>query len=298
MERINIMATRHSAFYSPLLVTIAGGFLQKEGLEPHYSVATPEQTVPGTLRSGETHVGQFAVGASFADLEQGKAIDLVHFAQINRMDGFFLAGRKQEPDFKWQNLIGKTVLVDHLFQPLATFRYVLHQQGIDESAVKIVDAGSVEEMDKAFRNGEGDYVQQQGPFPQQLAHDGVGYPVAAMGEAVGPLAFSSLCTTREWTETDMASAFMRAYRQGSQFALESTAEEIAQLEASFFPEIEKEVLIQTIATYQGMGTWSKDPVIDRQAYEHLLEVFLYAGLISKAHAYESCITTPPESSAS
>jgi NitT/TauT family transport system substrate-binding protein len=214
------------------------------------------------------------------------------------MDGFFLAGRKQEPDFSWRNLIGKTVLVDHLFQPLAMFRYVLHQQGIEESAVKIVDAGSVEEMDKAFRNGEGDYVQQQGPFPQQLAHDGVGYPVTAMGEAVGPLAFSSLCTTREWTETDMASAFMRAYRQGSQFALESTAEEIAQLEASFFPEIEKEVLIQTIATYQGMGTWCKDPVIDRQAYEHLLEVFLYAGLISQTYAYDSCITTPPQSGAS
>jgi hypothetical protein len=34
-----ITALRHSAFYSPLLATIAGGFLPEEGLEPVYRPA-------------------------------------------------------------------------------------------------------------------------------------------------------------------------------------------------------------------------------------------------------------------
>jgi len=32
----------------------------------------------------------------------------------------------------------------------------------------VINAGSVEEIDAAFRRGSGDYVHQQGPAPQQL----------------------------------------------------------------------------------------------------------------------------------
>ena len=36
---INIQFTRFSAFYSPLIATISGGFLREEGLVPHHSIA-------------------------------------------------------------------------------------------------------------------------------------------------------------------------------------------------------------------------------------------------------------------
>ncbi|MCU7829426.1 MAG: ABC transporter substrate-binding protein [Candidatus Thiodiazotropha sp. (ex Myrtea sp. 'scaly one' KF741663)] len=295
MEKINIMALRHSAFYSPLLTTISGGFLKAEGLEANYSVATPERTVPDAIRNGEVHLAQSAVATSFAELEQSQTIDIVHFAQINRLDGFFIAGRQPDPDFSWEQLNGKEILVDHLFQPLAMFRYALNQLGVDESCVKITDAGSVEAMDKAFRDGQGDYVHQQGPFPQQLEKEGLGHVVASVGEIVGPVAFSSLCATREWLQNDMAKAFMQAYREASRFVLETSAEEIASLEASFFPNIDREVLVQTISTYQRMGNWSPDPQIDQAAYDHLLDVYLFSGLITQRHPYENCAVLPPES---
>jgi NitT/TauT family transport system substrate-binding protein len=294
LERINIMALRHSAFYTPLLITISGGFLKAEGLEAEYSVATPHRSVPDALRKGEAHLAQSAVATSFADLERGEPIDIFHFAQINRLDGFFIAGRQAESDFNWKALEGREILVDHLFQPLAMFRYALHKLGVDESRVKIVDAGSVEEMDRAFRDGSGDYVHLQGPYPQQLAKDGVGQLLASVGEVVGPLAFSSLCATREWLATDMAKAFMRAYRQACRFVLETPAKEIAALEADFFSSIERSVLIDTIATYQRMGNWSAEPLIDRPAYAHLQDVFLFSGLITRHHPYENCIAPLPD----
>ena len=43
-EEIRIEFTRFSAFYSPLIATIAGGFLAEEGLAPKHSVA-PAGTV-------------------------------------------------------------------------------------------------------------------------------------------------------------------------------------------------------------------------------------------------------------
>ena len=294
MAQINIMALRHSAFYSPLLMSISGGFLQDEGLEPRYDVATPSNPVNDTIRSGKAHLSQSAVATSFEALEQDEPCDIVHFAQINERDGFFIAGRKPEPDFDWKNLQGKEVLVDHFFQPMAMFRYALHKQGVDENQIRIIDAGNVDAIDRAFRAGAGDYVHQQGPAPQQLEKDGIAHVVASVGEAVGPVAFSSLCASREWLETDMALAFMRAYRAARQYVIEAPAEEIAHKEADFFPGIDKDVLSDTIATYQKLGCWSPDPAISQEAYNNLLDVFLYSGLISQRYPYNACVISPPD----
>src|SRR5258708_36633998 len=91
-------------------------------------------------------------------------------------------------------------------------------------------------MDGAFRRGEGDYIHQQGPAPQQLEHDRVGHVVASGGQAIGPLAFSSLAATRAWLQTDMARRFMRAYRKARAWLLATPPARVAQPEAPFFQE--------------------------------------------------------------
>ncbi|MDH5181854.1 MAG: ABC transporter substrate-binding protein, partial [Gammaproteobacteria bacterium] len=274
---INIMSLRHSAFYSPLLVCISGGYLHDEGLEPHYEVQTPGRTVVDTIRSGETHLAQSAAAVSFADLEAGREVDIVHFAQINERDGFFLAGREPKADFVWQDLIGKEVLVDHFFQPLAMFKYALHRQGIPFDAIKVIDAGDVAAIDQAFRSGRGDFVHQQGPAPQQMEQDGIAHVAAAVGDAIGPVAFSSLCASREWVHTDMARAFMRAYRKARAWTIEAPLEELADKVAGFFPAIDCTVLTHTLGVYQKLGCWTPDPAISQTAYETLLDVFMHSG---------------------
>lgn len=295
MAQINIMALRHSAFYSPLLLSIAGGYLSDEGLEPSYVVATPNRTVADSLINGTCHVAQSAVATSFAALEQGAALPIVHFAQINSRDGFFIAGRTPEPDFTWSRLTGKSVLVDHFFQPLAMLKYGLHRQGVDFGRLNVIDAGDVNAIEHAFRTGQADYVHLQGPAPQQMEHDGVGFVVAAVGDAVGPVAFSSLCATRDWLNTNMSRAFMRAYRRARSFAHAAPAEEIAALEAEagFFPGVERGVLARTIAAYQALDCWSGDVAISQQSYENLLDVFLFSGLIKLRHPYASAVVAPP-----
>ena len=289
------MALRHSAFYSPLLMTVAGGFLKNEGLEASYTLATPEHPIPDAIENGECHVAQSAVATGFAGLERGNRTAIVHFAQINERDGFFIAARNQEPEFSWASLKGKTILVDHFFQPLAMLKYALHKQGIDFSSLEVIDAGDVNAIDRAFRQGKADYVHQQGPAPQQLEKDGVGHLVAAVGDVVGPVAFSSLCSSPSWLQTEAAKAFMRAYRQGLAFSINAPAEEIAayEAEAGFFPGIDRDVLCATITKYQKLGCWQPNPEISQQSYENLLDVFEFNRLISKRHRYEELIVSPP-----
>ncbi|MDH5445418.1 MAG: ABC transporter substrate-binding protein [Gammaproteobacteria bacterium] len=293
MTKINIMALRHSAFYSPLLISISGGFLKEEGLEPHYEVQTPARTVVDTIRMGETHVAQSAVATSFAALEADEEVDIVHFAQINERDGFFIAGREKNNQFQWTDLVGSEVLVDHFFQPLAMFKYACHKQGVNFADIKVIDAGDVAAIDKAFRSDQGQFVHQQGPAPQQIEQDGAGYVVASVGEAIGPVAFSSLCAHRDWLKTDMARAFMRAYRKARQFTIETPSSELAKLLGDFLPDITSDVLIKTLETYKQLGCWTPQVEISKPAYETLLDVFLHSGDIQQRHPYQAAIVSPP-----
>ena len=294
-QPINIQFTRFSAFYSPLIATIAGGFLKDEGLEPHYSVAPPGTSAIEAVVAGTVDVCQSAPSQGFGPLEKGLTPPVVHFAQINEKDGFFLTARRADPAFSWSTLEGKTVLVDHGAQPLAMFKYACHRQGLDYSTIQAVSVPSAE-MDQAFRKGIGDYIHQQGPAPQQLQHDGVGHIVASVGEAIGTCAFSSLAATREWLKTDKAQRFMRAYRKARAWLIDTPAAKIAEAETAFFPEIDLDVLTSTLAYYQKLGCWTPHVEITRQAFEVALDVFQHSGLITKRHRYEDVVAAPPAAS--
>src|SRR5687768_10610655 len=112
-EAIRIEFTRFSAFYSPLIAAIAGGFLKAEGLEPKHSVSVPGKSAIDGLIDGSVHVAQSAPSYNFGALERGKEPPALHFAQINEKDGFFLTGRSPDPAFSWDKLKGRKVLVDH-----------------------------------------------------------------------------------------------------------------------------------------------------------------------------------------
>src|SRR5262247_3533409 len=292
-EEISIEFTRFSAFYSPLIATMAGGFLKEQGLKGKHSVSAPGKSAIAGLLDGSVHVGQSAPSQGFGPLEQGKQPPALHFAQINEKDGFFLAAQRPDTAFSWEKLKGRKVIVDHGGQPLAMFKYACFKQGLDFSEILPVDAGSTEQMLAAFRNGEADFVHLQGPAPQQLVHDGVGHIVAALGDAIGPCAFSSLAAKREWLATDAAKAFMRAYRKARAWLISTPAAEVAKAEAGYFKDIDLPVLTSTIATYQQLGNWTPHVEITRSAFAATLDIFQHAGLIKKRHAYEDVVAQPP-----
>jgi NitT/TauT family transport system substrate-binding protein len=86
-DEISIQFTRFSAFYSPLIATIAGGFLVEEGLTPRHSIAPAGKSAIEGVAASTVHVCQSAPSQAFGPLERGQAPPAVHFAQINEMDG-------------------------------------------------------------------------------------------------------------------------------------------------------------------------------------------------------------------
>ena len=295
MAKIRIQFTLFSAFYSPLISAMSGGFLKAEGLDPEWSVSPPGVSAIASLKDGSAHVVQSALSQGFTSLDKGEAPAAVHFAQVNEMDGFFLTARKPDPAFSWRKLEGADVVMFKGGQPLAMFKYACHKAGIDFAKIRPLTPGGAAEIDKAFRDGEGQYVQQQGPYPQQLQADGVGHIVAQVGKQIGPCGFSSLAATREWLKTGMAKAFMRAYRKTRVYMNETPAAEIARAEKPFFPKIDEAVLAECIATYQKLGCWTPHVEITRAAYEKTLDVFEYNGQLKQRYRYEQVCAEPPAS---
>jgi NitT/TauT family transport system substrate-binding protein len=293
-DTIRIMASRHSAFYSPLLSTIAAGFLREEGFESTYEVLAPGADAQELIRNGKIDIAQSAVSSSWSRMEKNEGNLAAHFAQINQRDGFFLSGRSPDQSFNWKKLEGASLLADHGAQPLAMLKYAIHLNGADWSRIKVIDAGGVEEIDAAFRNGLGDYVHQQGPAPQQLERESIGYIVASVGDAMPPVAFSSLMASREFLKTDAAEAFTRAYARARRWVNQAPAEEVADREAEFFPQTDRNALTETIARYQALGCWDGDLPITRERYEQALNVFLHSGKISRRYPYEDVVVRPPE----
>ncbi len=293
MTEIRIVFSRFSTFYAPLIATFARPFLAEEGLEASHRTLPAGITAAELLANGAADVAQSAVSQGFLTLERGETPATRHFAQINETDGFFLVGRTPEPDFSWAGLAGRRVLADHGGQPLAMFRYACHRAGVDDAAIETVDAGAPDAMVRAFRAGEGDYVHLQGPAPQQLAADGAGHVVAAVGRAVGRCAFSSLMATPGWLETDEAAAFMRAYRKARAFVTIAPADQVAAAIAPFFDGIDRQVLRETIDAYRALGCWTYGVEITEAAYEAAEDVFLHAGLISRRHDYNAVCAAPP-----
>jgi NitT/TauT family transport system substrate-binding protein len=278
--RIRIMASRHSAFYSPLLCCVQR--LRNEGHDANYDVLARGQHSHALLRDHTVDVMQSAVSSNWKARERGVEPLPVHFAQINQRDGFFIVARNPDAGFEWKKLEGRTLLADHGVQPLVMLKYAVRRNEADWSKVKVVDAGAPEKMEASFAAGTGDFLHAQGPVI-------AGEIVASVGAAMPPVAFSSLCCARDYQKGQDYQTFLGVYRRAREWVRTATADEVAEAEASFFPGIPRQVLIATVKRYQELGCWEGGIEIPRDLYEQALNVFQAAEEISWRHRYEEVV---------
>jgi len=284
-----------SIFYAPYLATVQAGFLEKEGITGDLGVGPKGRDPFEMLDSGEIQVVQNAPSTSFSLMEAGRKDVPVHVAAINDRDGFYIVSRKPAEKFRWKDLEGATVVPASFgVQPWACLMFCLQEQGVDADRVTLVEGlSSMQAAEEAFRAGEGDYVHLQNPNALNVVADGVGHLAASLGEALGPIAFSTLVMSRRFLteQPETAEAFMRAYLAARQWVLESDAETIAEVLHPLFPDTAGPVLARSVAGYKALGTWLPHPGISRQSYERALDMWLAAGQITRRYPYEEVVTS-------
>ena len=282
------MVSRHSAFYSPLIATISGNFLDQYGISASYHIADKGNTIE-EVGNGNMDIGQAAVSGSWSYLENIQKPPVTHFAQINSYDGFFILGRKELDFFSWNEITKGKFLFVHGGQPEAMLRYALSKKGIDLDRVDKIFSNGGDEMMKQWDDGIADFFHEQGAYPQQLEYENKGKILGSVGQVIGPVAFSSLICSWDWVRSDIYYKFIEAYAKAREWVNTAEPFEVAEIEKDYFPNISIESISKAIEFYQKLGTWDKDIKIEPELYEKALDVFEFSNLIKSRYDYDDVV---------
>ena len=288
MTHLKIMVSRHSAFYSPLIATISGNFLDQYGISASYHIADKGNTIE-EVGNGNMDIGQAAVSGSWSYLENIQKPPVTHFAQINSYDGFFILGRKELDFFSWDEITKGKFLFVHGGQPEAMLRYALSKKGIDLNRVDKIFSNGGDEMMKQWDDGIADFFHEQGAYPQQLEYENKGKILGSVGQVIGPVAFSSLICNWDWVRSDIYYKFIEAYAKAREWVNTAEPFEVAEIERDYFPNISIESISKAIEFYQKLGTWDKDIKIEPELYEKALDVFEFSNLIKSRYDYDDVV---------
>jgi NitT/TauT family transport system substrate-binding protein len=281
-----------SIFYAPQFVALYGRHFAAEGLD--VTVVTASRiTTTAALIEGHAEIALGGIMRSLDVADRGGPF-LVHFAEMNQRNGFFLLSRVPRPSFTWADVVGKTVVsFAEAPTPWQCMLTVLRRHGVDPRTVTIERTLPLAEARAAFEAGHGDFFETGQPFTEELLADGSAHLAVSMGEATGPVPFSSYMTTERFLreERDVVRRFTRAFYQAQRWIARSDAKQIAELVAPAFPDIAPEVRQRAVARYLAQGTWSRDPIVRRPGYEYLETILLDGGFITRRHRYEDLIDT-------
>ena len=289
MTRIVVYEPFRSIFYAPQFVALHGGYFRAEGLDLDVRTQGGGVTTTGALLDGTAQICLGGIMRSLDVADRGGAF-LPHFAEVNSRNGFFLLGRTAR--FSWSDLVGRTVLsFAEAPTPWQCMLTVLRREGVDPASVRIERTRPVAEAVAAFRAGHGDFLETGQPFTEALLAEGAAHLAASMGEATGPVPFSSYMTTAAFLrdERETVARFVRALARAQRWLAQAKADEVSALIAPAFPDVEPELRRRAVARYLGQSTWATQPVLTADGYEYLQQILLDGGFIRGRHRFEDLV---------
>ncbi len=292
---LRLIETFRSVFYTPIYVSVAGGFLEKEGLDVDFKTCPPEFAHPlSALNRGGADIAQSGIMRSIISSDWGAVTVPMHFAKINSRDGFFVLSRiKQEP-FLWESLKGaKLIPVGFSPMPWASLQFALRRHGVEPDELDLVTGLSFDDGISAFREGHAEYIHVPQPAAELLLDDGMGHVAAALGPENGHLAYSSFAATNQFLDSqpETVQRFTIGFANALEWLAANNAQEVGQAIASFFPEVSLELVVKSVARLKAQDNWPTDPVLAQPEYENLHDILVAAGLAKERQPYSKVVRT-------
>ena len=294
-KTVRLSEVTHSVFYAPQYVALSLGFFEEQGLRIDLTNGQGADKVMTSVLSGQADIGFSGPEAAIYVYNEGKEDHAVVFAQLTKRDGSFLVGREPEPDFKWSNVKGKTIIGGRKGGvPEMTLEYVLKKNNLLPGLDVDVDTSiQFALMAGAFTGGQGDYVTLFEPVASTLEKEGKGYIVASIGEESGEIPYTAYYASKSYIEKnrDVIQKFTNAIYKGQKWVDSHTPEEIAEVIQPSFPDSDLETLTTVARRYKETDAWSKGPVLNKESLQLLQKVMGLAGELEKEAPYEKIVTT-------
>ncbi len=281
IRKVRLNEVTRSVFYAPQYVAAANGYFAEEGLEVEITTGGGSDKTMTALLSGQADIGLMGPETGVYVFNEGKEDHPVIVGQLTKRDGSFLIGRTEEPDFKWENLKGKTIIGGRKGgMPIMTFLYVLKEHGLTPGTdVTVIDNIQFNLMGGAFEGGTGDYVTLFEPVASTFVLAGKGHIVASVGEASGEVPYTTYMVSKQTLKDDPAfvESFLRAIYKAQKWIITATDEEVAKAIQPFFPDASQEVLISVAHNYRATDSWKDVPTMEEKDFERMLTIIDSAG---------------------
>lgn len=295
LTKIQLSEVTHSLFYAPQYVALSQGFFEEEGLEIELSNGQGADKVMTAVLTGQADIGFAGPEASVYVHNEGKEDNSVIFAQLTNGDGTFLMGREPDPDFKWSDVKGKTIIGGRKGgMPEVILQFVLRNNGLNPGKDVMIDTTmQFAAMPGAFLGGQGDYVIVFEPTASQMEKDGKAYILASLGKSSGEVPYTAYFARKSYIEQnqEIIQKFTNAIYKGQRWVDTHKPEEIAQSIKPHFPDINAEILTTVVKRYKEQNTWKKDPILLAKDLGVLQKALQDAGELQKMAPYSNIVTT-------
>jgi len=295
--KIRLNEVVRSIFYAPMYAAINQGFFDEQGLEIDLSTGQGADKTMQQVLSGNAEIGFCGPEQVIYLYNQGREDYPILFAQLTKTDGSFLVGRNAEPDFKWEDLKGKTIIGGRPGGvPEMTLEYVLRNHGLKPGEnVTIITNLAFTATAGAFKAKTGDYVASFEPTASMLEKEGAGKIVASLGKASGEMPYTCFFTTKSYMDKnpEIIQKFTNAIYKGQLWVESHTSKEVASSVASFFPGSDLDLLAAEVERYRTQGSFAKDLTLQEAGLQKLMDIIQSydSDLIPSRPPYDKIVTT-------
>ena len=292
---LRLMETFRTVFYTPIYVTVAGGYLESEGLDVNFQTCPPKFPHPlSALNNGAADIVQSGIMRSIIASDWGAETVPRHFAEINSRDGFFVLGRQQSEAFQWTDFGCSTIIpVGFSPMPWASFQFALRNNGVAVEDLTLQHGLGLQEAVEAFRAGHADFIHVPEPAAEQLLATGVGNLAVALGKTNGHIAYSSFVATNAFLDSrpDLIHRFVAGYSRALTWLHNAAPAEVSEVIAPFFPDTDPDLITTSVARYKDQDNWPATPHLGKPQYDGLQEILVAAGMVKEWQDYDKVVST-------
>ncbi|ERI89609.1 NMT1/THI5-like protein [Clostridiales bacterium oral taxon 876 str. F0540] len=274
--KVRLNEVTRSIFYAPFYAAMNQGFFKEEGLDIDLTTGEGADKTMQQVLSGSADIGFCGPEQVIYIYNQKREDYPVIFGQLTQKDGSFLVSRKEEKNFTWESLKGRTILGGRPGGvPEMALEYVLKNHGLTPGKdVNIITNVAFAAAPGAFKGGTGEYAALFEPSASMLTKDNSAYIVASVGKEAGVIPYTCYFSAKSYMDKnpDVIERFTRAVYKGQLWIQKNSEADVAKSIKSFFPGTDEELIVNVIENYKSIDAYAPNLVLKEENLTKLMDI--------------------------
>jgi NitT/TauT family transport system substrate-binding protein len=288
--RVRLFENYRFVLYAPFYAAHALGAYADEGVEVELLPSPGPGKAEAALLAGEVEAMWMGPIRIMKAHEKDPASPLTAFAEVVCRDPFSLVGATPNPGFRLADLLGKRFAnTSEVPTPWLCLEGDLRAAGIDPARLERLISRSMPENVAGLHSSEIDVAQLFEPFVELAVRGGchVWLPASARGVT----SYTVFATTRERLAADPEPfrRMVRAMYRTQKWVHAQSPEALAELIASYFPTLDRGVLVGALGRYKAQGVWGTEPILSKEGFAQLRAALLVSGFLGRSVPFEECV---------